>query len=204
MPSKAYEDMLAQMSGDDDAGSDDEPVGRRPSVKMEEPAPDVPVRRVAAKVKEEAPASQVKEAVSEGIKAAASPKMGSNRFASMPEKEDEYAGSAKTGREMSESMRKRMPSAEQKRGNEERLGKVLNVAATALPVGAVARGAYNVGKAANAARSAGNAAREALRESRGITQGPKNMGYKSGGSVSSASSRADGIAQRGKTRGKVC
>jgi hypothetical protein len=44
----------------------------------------------------------------------------------------------------------------------------------------------------------------ALRERRGITQGPRNMGYKSGGSVSSASSRGDGIAQRGKTRGKVC
>jgi len=28
--------------------------------------------------------------------------------------------------------------------------------------------------------------------------------YKKGGSVSSASSRADGIAQRGKTRGKMC
>ena len=29
-------------------------------------------------------------------------------------------------------------------------------------------------------------------------------GMKSGGKVSSASSRADGIAQRGKTRGKMC
>ena len=29
-------------------------------------------------------------------------------------------------------------------------------------------------------------------------------GYKSGGSVSSASKRADGIAQRGKTRGRIC
>lgn len=30
------------------------------------------------------------------------------------------------------------------------------------------------------------------------------MGMKSGGKVSSASSRADGIAQRGKTRGRIC
>jgi hypothetical protein len=37
---------------------------------------------------------------------------------------------------------------------------------------------------------------------REIKRGSKNM--KSGGSVSSASSRADGIAQRGKTRGKMC
>ena len=31
----------------------------------------------------------------------------------------------------------------------------------------------------------------------------KIVGYKSGGSVGSASRRADGIAQRGKTRGKI-
>ena len=32
----------------------------------------------------------------------------------------------------------------------------------------------------------------------------KSKGMKKGGSVSSASKRADGIAQRGKTRGKIC
>ena len=32
----------------------------------------------------------------------------------------------------------------------------------------------------------------------------KAKGMKKGGSVSSASARADGIAQRGKTRGKIC
>jgi hypothetical protein len=32
----------------------------------------------------------------------------------------------------------------------------------------------------------------------------KQYGMKKGGKVSSASSRADGIAQRGKTRGKMC
>jgi hypothetical protein len=32
----------------------------------------------------------------------------------------------------------------------------------------------------------------------------KSKGMKAGGTVSSASSRADGIAQRGKTRGKIC
>ena len=31
----------------------------------------------------------------------------------------------------------------------------------------------------------------------------KDMGYKKGGSVSSASSRADGIASKGKTKGKM-
>jgi len=39
---------------------------------------------------------------------------------------------------------------------------------------------------------------------RGKSFGDRDIGYKSGGSVSSASSRGDGIAQRGKTRGKVC
>jgi hypothetical protein len=34
--------------------------------------------------------------------------------------------------------------------------------------------------------------------------GGYGYGFKKGGSVSSASSRADGIAQRGKTRGKIC
>ena len=32
----------------------------------------------------------------------------------------------------------------------------------------------------------------------------KAMGFKSGGSVGSASKRADGIATKGKTRGKMC
>jgi hypothetical protein len=34
--------------------------------------------------------------------------------------------------------------------------------------------------------------------------GVKAMGMKKGGSVSSASKRADGIATKGKTRGKIC
>jgi hypothetical protein len=32
----------------------------------------------------------------------------------------------------------------------------------------------------------------------------KKEGYKKGGKVSSASTRADGIAQRGKTKGRIC
>jgi len=63
-----------------------------------------------------------------------------------------------------------------------------------------------------ATKAATKAERDAIRESRGITQGPKNMGYNKGGKIKkyakggmvSASSRGDGIAQRGKTRGKVC
>ena len=35
-------------------------------------------------------------------------------------------------------------------------------------------------------------------------EGKERYGMKKGGSVSSASSRGDGIAQRGKTRGKMC
>lgn len=39
-------------------------------------------------------------------------------------------------------------------------------------------------------------------DARALVRGQR--GYAKGGSVSSASSRADGIAQRGKTRGKMC
>jgi HEAT repeat protein len=49
----------------------------------------------------------------------------------------------------------------------------------------------------SAAESAGKAALESLKKS-------KESGMKAGGSVKSASARADGIAQRGKTRGKIC
>jgi hypothetical protein len=35
-------------------------------------------------------------------------------------------------------------------------------------------------------------------------EGEGGSSYKKGGKVSSASSRADGIAQRGKTKGRIC
>jgi len=37
-----------------------------------------------------------------------------------------------------------------------------------------------------------------------MKKGGKVKKYASGGSVSSASKRADGIAQRGKTKGRIC
>jgi hypothetical protein len=40
--------------------------------------------------------------------------------------------------------------------------------------------------------------------SNSVADEPEYFGMKKGGKVSSASSRGDGIAQRGKTRGKVC
>jgi hypothetical protein len=72
--------------------------------------------------------------------------------------------------------------------------------------------AVQAAKAAGAARRAKQAAEpmaynpfrgaiNALRE-RGKKSNPE--AYAKGGSVSSASKRADGIAQRGKTRGKMC
>jgi len=47
---------------------------------------------------------------------------------------------------------------------------------------------------------------QARRESRGVKETQEDLGsaMKKGGKVSSASKRADGIAQRGKTRGKIC
>jgi hypothetical protein len=43
-----------------------------------------------------------------------------------------------------------------------------------------------------------------IRKNAGANLGMGSTGLKSGGSVSKASGRADGIAQRGKTRGKMC
>jgi len=44
---------------------------------------------------------------------------------------------------------------------------------------------------------------EIKRETRGMKKGGKVKKYASGGSVSSASKRADGCAQRGKTKGRI-
>jgi hypothetical protein len=46
--------------------------------------------------------------------------------------------------------------------------------------------------------------REAEGAAKEVKRNMSTFGFKRGGSVSSASSRADGIAQRGKTRGKIC
>ena len=55
-----------------------------------------------------------------------------------------------------------------------------------------------------AAEEEANVKRQAAIQAQ-ATQGMKSMkSMKKGGKVSSASARADGIAQRGKTRGKVC
>jgi hypothetical protein len=48
--------------------------------------------------------------------------------------------------------------------------------------------------------SRGDAARKGMEEGRMDEMG---TAYKKGGKVSSASNRADGIAKRGKTRGKI-
>ena len=75
------------------------------------------------------------------------------------------------------------------------------------PVGSVARGvigsARSLGKAAKAVvGSRPKRTDEEMGElTREVSKGMKNM--KSGGKVSSASKRADGIAQRGKTKGRM-
>jgi hypothetical protein len=46
--------------------------------------------------------------------------------------------------------------------------------------------------------------READESKKAALENQKKYGMKKGGKVSSASARADGIAQRGKTRGKMC
>jgi hypothetical protein len=60
--------------------------------------------------------------------------------------------------------------------------------------------------AADAASDKNRQARIAvgIRKNAGANLGMGNTGLKKGGSVSSASRRADGIATKGKTRGKMC
>lgn len=93
------------------------------------------------------------------------------------------------------------------------VGKFALGAASLLPAGRVARGLqtarrrYNIGRnyegmsEGDRRRWYFNAAREA-REVDGMRSGGRVKKYASGGSVSSASKRADGIAVKGKTRGK--
>jgi hypothetical protein len=53
-------------------------------------------------------------------------------------------------------------------------------------------------------QGAAKASREAVRNYEGAQENQQEYGMKKGGKVSSASTRADGIAQRGKTKGRMC
>ncbi len=63
---------------------------------------------------------------------------------------------------------------------------------------------YDLAKAGRALADTFSSERATKRYAESTPYARAKMGMKSGGKVSSASSRADGIAQRGKTRGKVC
>jgi hypothetical protein len=91
---------------------------------------------------------------------------------------------------------------------------VLPGVGTAAALGDFSKGAreYEVGSRArdlaNTLQSGADRemANQMKRESRGVKETRENLGsaMSKGGKVSSASARADGIAQRGKTRGKMC
>jgi len=122
---------------------------------------------------------------------------------------------------------KRERTPEEKEENAKRAENLGKGLALALATRGVGMGALGVGKAAEIARKAGyeRAAEKAveltkrgakraerIREKSPAMQAEKarstrqdqSMGYRKGGSVkSSASRRADGIAQRGKTRGRL-
>lgn len=163
MPSKEYEDMLAQAreSADDDV--DVEPVGRRPSVPME--APVEPVKAAAPVARPKLPVTKVAEVKPPPVKPA-----------------EGKTAPAKPA----ESTRKPIietegPNADRRRA----IGEGFKSAAK------------SVGDYFSSLKSPSRMRDEARQKS-------KTTNMKSGGSVSSASSRGDGIAQRGKTRGKVC
>ena len=107
--------------------------------------------------------------------------------------------------------RREAPSEEQKELNAHRLEGLALMAATGANLRGL-HGLYRAKKAADAARKAGIREREHMMgaeamdgagRSSGLKKGGAVKKYASGGSVSSASSRADGIAQRGKTKGRV-
>jgi len=166
MPSKEYEDMLAQAreSADDDV--DVEPVGRRPSVPMEAPVEPV---KAAATVKK----AEVKTAPVKPVEVKDAP------VKPVEVKDAPVKAAGPTRKPIIET---EGPGADRRRA----IGKGLTSAAKSV-------GDYFSGLGKQKDRSG------TYRNASG-----KMVSYKSGGSVSSASSRADGIAQRGKTRGKVC
>ena len=99
---------------------------------------------------------------------------------------------------------------EEDRLTDDQLKTIRNVAITAglatTPIGGIAKGIqrmkrnYDTGKRVNAMTQ-----NEQMAAMFKAARDAKEPGMKSGGSVkSSASSRADGIAQRGKTRGRNC
>ena len=63
---------------------------------------------------------------------------------------------------------------------------------------------YDLAKAGRALADTFSSERATKRYAESTPYARAKMGMKSGGKVSSASSRADGIAQRGKTRGRIC
>jgi hypothetical protein len=151
-----------------------------------------------------------------------------SRSSESSKKSDDEDTSAVKGRTL---VKKDRRSAEDKaKENEYIRENITTPLVTALPVGRVAKGAYEVGKAAGRARRMGQtvkaydaekgaaagerasklaefetkrAARRSGIEGRmGVTD-EIGMGYRKGGSVGSASRRADGIASRGKTKGRM-
>ena len=99
--------------------------------------------------------------------------------------------------------RREAPSEEQKQRNAERFA---DTAMTGIGA-AMGAGAIGAGVRAGAKEAARNIMRNKQREMFGSTSAARKFaeagGMKKGGSVSSASKRADGIAQRGKTKGRV-
>lgn len=63
---------------------------------------------------------------------------------------------------------------------------------------------YDLAKAGRALADTFSSERASKRYAESTPFARAKMGMKSGGKVSSASSRADGIAQRGKTKGRIC
>jgi hypothetical protein len=152
-----------------------------------------------------------------------------SRSSGSSKKSDDEDTSAVTGRMFAKRDKR---SAEEKTAENKYIREnITGPLVTSVGAGRVAKGAYEVGKAAKRVRRMGNvvkaydaekaaaagerasklaefeakraARREGIEGRMGVTD-EIGMGYKRGGSIkSSASRRADGIASRGKTKGRM-
>jgi hypothetical protein len=102
---------------------------------------------------------------------------------------DEDARSGAKGRDMTD--------------RESKAASAAGLAAIMIPAGRVAKGAYEVGKAAKRIRDVSRARQDMFGSDKAARKYAEAGGMKKGGSVGSASRRADGIASRGKTKGRM-
>jgi hypothetical protein len=166
-----------------------------PATRSDPDAPEATTETPRMRTREE-----VKAAIPTGGKAGAGP--------------TESKGNSASGSELGRNVRNTMSALAPLGGGVGKIGAELAMSGRAAKAAEAAAEAKKVSDAAAKATRAARMAKVAPRAEReaktlnpnAYLAGPKGMreNFKSGGMTSSASKRADGIASKGKTRGKVC